>query len=357
MGGVGLLEAFRYQAAACAQLGSPMYADLLTRLQDDIQHDGYTIHVLRGHEADTGPSALALRLLGAVHRVVLSGQAPELAAFYPSVGGRWDPGGGWPEFQAALSRHESVIRELLTKAPQTNEVGRAAALMGGLLIVAGRYARPIRLFEIGASGGLNQLPDEFCYADGDHILWGNPQSLVRLSPAWRGVLPDTATPIDLVERLANDIEPVDVTSQDGRLTLLSYVWPDQTRRIERMRGALQIAERMPPTVVNGRAAEFVERLALADAAITVVWHSVMWQYLDASEQSRIIGHLEHLGRNATRDGPLVHLRLEPMQREPGRKHEFLVMMDSWPGARHEILGTGQAHGIPVEWEHRPSQTR
>jgi hypothetical protein len=357
MGGVNLLEAFRYQAVACAQLGSPMYTDLLTRLHDDIRDRGGTIRVLRDHEDDSGPSALALRLLGAVHRVVLSGQAPELAAFYPNVGGPWDPGGGWPAFQAVLSDHETTLRVLLDRAPQTNEVGRAAALMGGLLIAAARYPHPIRLFEIGASGGLNQLADQFCYADGDNILWGNPGCPVRLDPAWRGVLPDASTPVKLVERLANDIHPVDVTTEDGKLTLMSYVWPDQVERFARIRAALQIAAQMPPTIVGGPAGEFIERIALVDSTATVVWHSVMWQYLDVTEQSRITGHLEHLGRQATPDDPLVHLRFEPMRREPCREHEFVVMMDSWPGRRGEILGIGQPHGIPVEWEPRAPDKR
>jgi hypothetical protein len=357
MGGVDLLEAFRSQAVACAQLGSPMYADLLARLHDDIRDQGETLEVLRGHEDDPGPSALALRLLGAVHRVVLSGQASELAAFYPNVGGRWDPDGGWPAFQAALRRYESAVRELLGKAPQTNEVGRAAALMGGLLIAAARYPHPIRLFEIGASGGLNQLADEFCYADGGDTQWGSPQSPVRLDPAWRGVLPDASAPLNLVERRANDIHPVDVTSEDGRLTLMSYVWPDQIERFARLRGALRVAARIPPMVDGGPAAEFVERIALADSTVTMLWHSVMWQYLDPTERARITGHLEHLGQQATQDHPLVHLGFEPMPREPRREHEFVVMMDSWPGRRGEILGVGQPHGIPVEWEPRSPDNR
>jgi hypothetical protein len=354
---VDLLEAFRFQAQACAQLGSPMYADLLARLHVDIRDQGETLEVLRGHEDDPGPSALALRLLGAVHRVVLSGQAPDLAMFYPSVGGTWDPGAGWPAFQAVVSQHGTIVRELLDQAPQTNEVGRAAALMGGLLIAAGRYEQPIRLFEIGASGGLNQLADQFCYADGGQILWGSPHSPVRLDPAWRGALPDTSTPVEVVERLANDIHPVDVTTEDGRLTLMSYVWPDQIQRFERMTGALQIAKHAPPSVVAGPAGEFIKGIALTDSAVTVVWHSVMWQYLEPPEQSRITGHLDHLGAQATRADPLVHLRLEPMRRGPGREHEFLVVMDSWPGLPDEILGVGQPHGIPVEWEHRPPGSR
>jgi hypothetical protein len=180
---------------------------------------------------------------------------------------------------------------------------------------------------------------------------------VRLDPAWRGVLPDASTPVKLAERLANDIHPVDVTTEDGRLTLMSYVWPDQVERFGRIRAALQIAAQMPPTLAGGPAGEFIERIALADSTATVVWHSVMWQYLDATEQSRITRHLDHLGRQATLVDPLVHLRFEPMRREACLGNEFVVMMDSWPGRRGEILGVGQPHGIPVEWEPRAPDKR
>jgi hypothetical protein len=353
---VDLLKAFRQQATACAQLGSPMYADLLSRLYDDIRDQGQTVALLRGHEDDPGPSALALRLLGAVHRLVLTREAPELANFYPSVGGRWDLEGAWPAFQMTVSEHETTVRELLQRPPQTNEVGRATALLGGLLVAAERYELPFRLFEIGASGGLNQLADQFCYADGERILWGRPQSPVRLDPAWRGALPDLSAQIDLVERLANDIHPVDVQTEDGQLTLMSYVWPDQVERFARISGALQIASHNPPRIVGGPASEFVERIALTNSAVTVIWHSVMWQYVDAAEQARVTDHLEHLGRRATKAGPLVHLRFEPMRRAADREHEFLVVMDSSPDERHEILGVGHPHGVPVEWEHRSPHT-
>ena len=69
-------DLFRQQARACRHLGSPMYDVLLTRLADDLAAGGPTAAVLRGHEHDPGPSALALRLAGAVHRLVLDGTAP-----------------------------------------------------------------------------------------------------------------------------------------------------------------------------------------------------------------------------------------------------------------------------------------
>ena len=43
--------------------------------------------LLTGRGDDPVGSALALRFLGAVHRIVLDGRAPDLAALYPSVGG------------------------------------------------------------------------------------------------------------------------------------------------------------------------------------------------------------------------------------------------------------------------------
>ena len=89
-------EAFRQQGEGCAALGSHMYAELLHGLARDIDQRGPTARVLRAHEDDPGPSALALRLLGSVHRLVLERRAGGLAAYYPSVGGHWHSEHGVP---------------------------------------------------------------------------------------------------------------------------------------------------------------------------------------------------------------------------------------------------------------------
>ena len=72
------VELFRTQARACGELGSPMYAELLERAADDLAAGGVTAEVLAGHEDDPGPSALALRLAGSVHRLVLERRAGEV---------------------------------------------------------------------------------------------------------------------------------------------------------------------------------------------------------------------------------------------------------------------------------------
>ena len=61
----------RQQAEACGRLGSPLYLFLLNRVADDVEAGGPAADVLRGHENDSGPSGLALRLMGGAHRLVL----------------------------------------------------------------------------------------------------------------------------------------------------------------------------------------------------------------------------------------------------------------------------------------------
>src|SRR5947199_10373142 len=84
---LAIARRLRRQAHACSRLGSPLYAQLLEATAHDVEAGGIAWQVLHGHEADPPDSVPALRLMGAVHRLVLAGQAPELARDYPSVGG------------------------------------------------------------------------------------------------------------------------------------------------------------------------------------------------------------------------------------------------------------------------------
>src|SRR3954453_10517972 len=189
---------FREQALGCLHLGSPMYGELLVRLADDLDAGGPTATVLRGHEDDPGPSGLALRLVGAVHRLVLAGAAPAVAASAPTVGGAWASRGSDAVLAFLAARGEEV-RPLLDQAPQTNEVGRAAALVGGLLRQTARWPLPVRLWEIGASGGLNLQADRF-RVTGPAGDWGDPGAPVVLDDAWTGRPLPVDAALQVVER-------------------------------------------------------------------------------------------------------------------------------------------------------------
>ena len=345
-----MLRHLRWQADACAELGSPFYAVLLARVADDVDAGGPSRDVLAGHETDPGPSALALRLMGGVHRLVLEGRVPELALTFPSVGGTGDAAAAWPALRDVLAEHRDELRQLLHQAPQTNEVGRAAALVGGLLHLAAEDPRPVRLVELGASGGLNLRADRFRIDVGGGRSVGPPASPVLLDRPWQGVVPPLRPAVEVVARLGCDPAPVDPTTSDGRLLLTSYVWPDQHDRLARLRGAFEVATQLPATVEQSGAADFLDRLELVAGTTTVVWHSVMWQYVTPGEQARVTARLAELGAGAGRRAGLARLSFEPRLRTPGAEYEVVVALQTWPAGEERVLGVASPHGIPTTWE-------
>ncbi|MFY9588493.1 MAG: DUF2332 domain-containing protein, partial [Actinomycetota bacterium] len=237
----------RVQAEWCETLGSPLYAALLPSAADDAEAGGPVWDVMSGREGDPLGSALALRFTGAVHRVVLEGKAPDLAAFYPSVGGD-AAGDAWTAFRAAVAANVEELRVLITRPVQTNEVGRSAALLGGFLTVARETGLPLRVLEIGSSAGLNLRWDSYRYENGAWT-WGDPASPVRFTGIFSGRAPAVAD-ASVAERSGCDPSPIDATTEDGRLTLLSYTWPDQVHRFALLRGALDVATRVPADITR-----------------------------------------------------------------------------------------------------------
>ncbi len=327
--------ALREQARGCGELGSPMYAALLERLADDLAAGGPTARVLRGHEHDPGPSALALRLLGSVHRLVLERRAGVLAAYWPSVGGTWDDDAGTAAVLDLLAREPDLVAQWLDRPPQTNEVGRAAALVGALRHLPAAARLPVRLVELGSSGGLNLLADRLPLPEG----------------AWEGPTPPPWSGLRLVDPVGCDPHPVDVRTTHGRLVLTAYVWADQVDRHERLRRALELAQRHPVDVRRSTARRLLAEVEPREGAVTVVWHSVMWQYLDAGERDDVTARIEQLGAAATASAPVAHVAMEPRRRAPDGPREMLVTLRCWPGDGVErVLGVAAPHGVPVVWE-------
>jgi hypothetical protein len=344
----GLVGQLRWQAEACAVLGSPFYATLLERLAEDAEEGGVTARVLAGHEDDPLDSILTLRLLGGVHRRVLSGLEPDLAAHYPSVGGDGDANAAVAPLLAVLDAQGDELRDGLARPPQTNEVGRAAPLVGALWHLQSIRALPVRLYEIGASAGLNLLADRFRFEADGHVT-GPPGSPVVFHEAWRGATPPAGAQLEVVERLGCDRLPVDATSDEGALTLTSYVWPDQTERLDRLRGALAIVRELPVRVVRAGAAEFLAELAPVEGTWTVVWHSVMWMYLDEAERAAVLAHLDRAGAEAAERAPVAHVGFEAPGLAAQSGSAFEVSVRTWPGGAERVLAHAPAHGLPVTW--------
>jgi hypothetical protein len=340
----------RVQAAACGTMGSPLYAALLTAAADDAVAGGPVRRVLEPHVAPGRGAALALRFMAAVHRLVLTGGVPELAERYPSAGGT--VADDVPErFLAAVEAHAAALADLVALPCQTNEVGRAAALVGGYLDVAAGTGLPLRVLEVGASAGLNLRWDRFRYGGGGRT-WGPEGSPVDLTGHWVAPPPVTDTPVAVVERRGCDRVPVDPASGEGRLALTSAVWADQVDRLTRLRGALALAAEVPATVDHAEAdAWTVEQLREPAAGrATVVAHSVVEEYLSAGVRQRFREALSEAGARATAAAPLAWLRLEPISAL--RSHGLLLT--TWPGGDERVLARCGAHGTDVRWRPEPA---
>jgi len=339
-------QLLRLQSTACRQIGSPLYADLLARAADDLLVGGPVAEVLAGHLETRPAGVLALRMLGGAHALALSGRAPDLAAWYPSAGGAIDAEPGSPNAWAALKRtlaeQPDEIRPWLDRPPQTNEVGRAAALIGGLLYLVSRASLSVRLFEVGASAGLNLRADQFC-VPGDTSAYGDPGSPVVLSHGWQGAAPPDSR-MEVIERSGGDLAPIDPTSAHGQLTLTAYVWPDQAERLARLRGALAVAGHVPAELRTESATQTVNRIGLVPGTWTVVWHSIFRQYLDEAQRAELADGVAALGAAATPRARFAYLYLE--QSSSGG---CPVVLTTWPGGERQVLGTASPHGIPVRW--------
>jgi hypothetical protein len=341
-----LVGIIRIHQLACSGMGSPFYADLLERMADDVLAGGPVGRFLAGQLDTSYEEAVPLRFLGGVHRLVLAGRAPELAARFPSVGGDGDAAAAWPALLSVLDSHADAVRDALTRPPQTNEVGRSAALVGGFLVVARETGLPLRVLEVGSSAGLNLRFDRYWY-ESDGTGYGDAASPVRFAGLWADGRPPLGAAITIADRRGCDRDPIDARTEDGRLTLLSYVWPGQTERFTMLRAALDVARDVPVAIDRAGIPDWLGR-QLGEPApdrATVVFHSIVWQYLTDAERATAEAALATAGERATAGAPLAWLRLEP---SADLTHTEL-RVTTWPGGEERLLARCHYHLGPMQW--------
>jgi hypothetical protein len=345
-----LVEVLALQRSACAQAGSALYADVIDAIGADVHAGGVCAEVLRPWAGNAMADAIPLRFLAAVHALVLTGEAPELAAHYPSAGGT-DAGDPVPAFLATVVAHRDRIERSMDLGVQTNEVGRSTSLFGGFHAVARRTGLPLRQLEVGASAGLLLGWDRYGYraraGAADELRWGAGDGLVFDDP-WTGAVPEVADELVVAERRGCDQAPIDPATEAGAVRLRSFLWPDQVERRARLDAAIEVARRHPVAVDAADAADWIEeQLAHPTPGLaTVVHHSIVLQYLPRDSFLRLRAAIEAAGERATPDAPVHWLRMEPA----GDVAD--VRMSSWPGTGdrdEELLATTGYHGPPVTW--------
>lgn len=352
-----LVDAFERQIRACEVLGSPWTAAVLRVACADIAKGGPTRALFADYDLPPHPSAAALRLAGGLNALVGAG-APEsaraFAALHPSAreDGHTDPALERAVLDAIAGERDSLLG-FLDRAVQTNEVHRCGALVPGLLEIAARTGRPLELFEIGSSGGLNLLWDRYACRFGERSFGAATATAqpVRIEPDWSGAPCPAPDAVAIRGRRGVDITPLDLRDPEVVRRGRAYVWPDQRWRLANFDAAVAVLQASDVVVETDNAARWVPAV-LADRApeaCAVVMHSVMWQYMPPGDRASVEAAIRTAGADATASAPLAWLRFEPRRDAVG----FELTLDLWRGegevpARERLAWT-HPHGLRVHW--------
>lgn len=259
---------------------APLYDRVARALADE--------PALLARVADVAPreKLVPVLLFAAVRHLVLADPAHPLAVIHATGAG--DP---WPPFRRLLeTRFDEVAGLVAARSIQTNEVGRASAVLPALGLLAVEQDRPLALIEVGASAGLNLNLDRFAY-DFDGAPAGDPDSAVRLACRLLGGRrpPLPAAPLPIASRIGIDLAPIDAGSDEACRWLEACVWPGITPRAERLRAAIALARRHPPRVLAGDATSLLpEVLATLPAGVTpCIVSTWVLAYLSAEGRARL----------------------------------------------------------------------
>jgi hypothetical protein len=255
-----------------------------------------------------------------------------------------------------LARRPDIERLTGARVVQTNEVGRCAALLPCLAIVAERARQPLAVLEVGASAGLNLLFDRYRYVFAPGVETGADGADVVLRPRLHGGRTPPLSMPEVAWRRGLDRQPVDVTDEEAVRWLRSCIWPEQRWRIELFERAAALARHDPPRVERGDVYESlpaVVRSVPGEAALCLV-HTAFLSYLP--DQPRFVELLGELARErplwwVSGEGAGLVPGLPAPLSTPAEGVSFLfgVVPLGIPGEEPHALARAGAHGAWLEW--------
>ncbi|MGL5837231.1 MAG: DUF2332 domain-containing protein [Sphingorhabdus sp.] len=338
-------QGIRVQAEHCRRNGAPVTAQIVEAQIALMQSETAVGKRIANWPGLPLEDAMPLRLAGGLHHLRLTGADARLDPVYEAR--ITDQAGVDAIVVAVTADHDLQLLPWLDGPPQTNEAGRSASFMAGLLWLSHRLGSRFELNELGASAGINTMMDRYHYDLGG-VTAGPVTSPMQIRPEWRGPPPPGA-PVEIIAIQGCDQAPIDLSDPEAALRVKSYVWPENGDRIARMNAAIKLASEKAPDVVKADALDWViERLAAPQAVGTtqVFHHSIVWQYIPADRRKAISDAIKAAGAKASSDRPLAWMMLET-NRETFA-HELHVRY--WPGGDDwTLLAQAQAHGAWIEW--------
>ena len=339
-------ETIEWQARHCDQNSAPITARVLRAMVGLLSGPTLVGARMRGWPGLSLEDAMPLRLAGGLHYLWLSGAEQALGPVY-----RGEVEDAGAIVADVVARHDAALLPWFDGPPQTNEAGRSAGIVAGLLWLSNRVGSRFELNEIGCSAGANTMIDRYAYDLGG-VKLGPQDSPVLIRPEWRGPPPPSGT-VEITHIEGCDRAPIDLSDPEAALRLRAYVWAENHERMARLDGVIALARERAPLLTQADAAEWVEhRLAAPqdEGVCRVLYHSIVWQYLGDERRARITAAMEQAGVSATTERPLAWMMLETNRAT--FRHELRVRY--WPGGGESVLlGAAHAHGAWVEWFTRP----
>ncbi|EAQ29484.1 hypothetical protein NAP1_01890 [Erythrobacter sp. NAP1] len=347
-----LSSAIEWQAEHAEINDAPCTARVIRSLTKVAAGETATGRRIAGWHGLTLKDAMPLRIAGGLHHLVLSGEDDRLARVYS--GQITDQGQVDRLVCELVETYDHRLLPWLDGPPQTNEAGRSASIMAGLLWLAQRVAPRFELLELGASAGVNTMLNRYRFRLGDTEV-GPADSPMRIEPEWRGGAgspPNAPDEFKIVSVRGCDVAPINLADEASALRLKSYVWPDAPARMARIDAAIELASQDPPQIVRKDAGEFVGDMLSepqAEGTTRAMFHSIMWQYMPAETQEAITQMVEREGTKASAEKPLAWISLET---DPATfRHELKVRY--WNGGESDgettLLSHAHPHGAWVEW--------
>lgn len=206
--------------------------------------------------------------------------------------------------EALLDDDGAIVATIMTRATQTNEVGRLATLAPAFAHLAAQADRPLALLEAGTSAGLTLYPDRYTMRylldDGSTAAWTPGTAGPALGCRVKGGFTVPTAPVDVAWRGGLDLAPLDVHDADAMSWLETLVWPEHDDRRARLRAAIDIARAEHADIRRGDILTDLPAL-IAEAAEhgqVVVFHSAVAAYLTPEDRERF----DDIMRGLVRDG-------------------------------------------------------
>lgn len=336
--------AFAIQEFYCRTMDAPIYARLCTAIERGLNRESTIGRRILDWPGEPTRDALPLRFIGGLHALVRAGVDAELADVFS--GAITEEADIAAVVNRVCAEQHAALDPWLDGPPQTNEPGRSAALMLGLMAVAARCTRRLEVLEIGSSGGLNLLVDRYRFVLGG-VAVGPADSPMTITPEWRGPPPEPV-PFEIVSTRGCDVNPLDVTDPQVAARLAAYVWAETPERGDRLARAIEMVRAKPVDLTHADAADWLEaRLAepQAEGVTRLLMHSVVWQYLPEPVAERIRAAMRAAGARATVARPLAWVAMEPNRAVA----HMLLSVRCWPGSpEREIIAHSHAHAAWIE---------